>query len=55
MFAILTMVLAFIVIGGGLFYVIAKPSFGGYFDCAWDVDTGEILMYIDNNCISIYL
>jgi hypothetical protein len=28
--------LSLVVIGGSLFYVIAKPSFGGYFDCAWD-------------------
>lgn len=38
--ASVTVILCLVMIAGGIAYIAAKPSFGGYFDCAWDYETG---------------
>lgn len=41
-FAIFLIILCVTLLGVGLWYVIGRPSFGGWFDCAWNWDTKSV-------------
>ncbi len=38
--AFFTVLFALAACGGGLAYMVSKPSFGGHFDCGWDYRNG---------------
>jgi hypothetical protein len=40
--ALITVLLCAIIIAFGLWYVVDKPSFGGYYDCAWDYNRHNV-------------